>query len=28
MPLLPELGLLALWGTVSFALAVRFFRWQ
>jgi ABC-2 type transport system permease protein len=26
--LLPELVLLAAWGTVSFALAVRFFRWQ
>ena len=27
-PLLPELALLAAWGTVSFLLAVRFFRWQ
>jgi ABC-type multidrug transport system permease subunit len=26
--LLPELALLAAWGTISFALAVRFFRWQ
>jgi ABC-type multidrug transport system permease subunit len=26
--LLPELALLAAWGAVSFALAVRFFRWQ
>jgi ABC-type multidrug transport system permease subunit len=28
VPLLPELALLAAWGTVSFALAVKFFRWQ
>jgi ABC-type multidrug transport system permease subunit len=27
-PLLPELALLAAWGTVSFLLAVKFFRWQ
>lgn len=26
--LLPELALLAAWGTVSFVLAVKFFRWQ
>ena len=26
--LLPELGLLAAWGTVSFVLALKFFRWQ
>ena len=24
----PELALLALWGVVSFAIAVRIFRWQ
>jgi ABC-type multidrug transport system permease subunit len=28
MPLLPELTLLAVWGAVSFALALKFFRWQ
>ena len=28
VPLLPELALLAVWGTVSFVLALRFFRWQ
>jgi ABC-type multidrug transport system permease subunit len=28
VPLLPELGLLAAWGIVSFALALKFFRWQ
>jgi ABC-type multidrug transport system permease subunit len=28
MLLLPELALLAVWGTVSFVLAMRFFRWQ
>ena len=28
VPLLPELALLATWGAVSFALAVKFFRWQ
>jgi hypothetical protein len=28
VPLLPELALLATWGLVSFALAVRLFRWQ
>jgi ABC-type multidrug transport system permease subunit len=27
-PLLPEVAILAVWGTVSFALALRFFRWQ
>ena len=27
-PLLPELGVLALWGGVSFAIALRAFRWQ
>jgi ABC-type multidrug transport system permease subunit len=26
--LLPELAPLAAWGTISFALAVKFFRWQ
>ena len=26
--LAPELGILALWGAVSFALALRLFRWQ
>jgi ABC-2 type transport system permease protein len=26
--LLPELALLAVWGAVSFALALKFFRWQ
>jgi ABC-2 type transport system permease protein len=28
VPLLPELALLAVWGTVSFVLALKFFRWQ
>ncbi len=28
VPLAPELALLATWGAVSFALAVKFFRWQ
>jgi len=28
VPLLPELALLAAWGTVSFVLAVKLFRWQ
>ncbi len=28
VPLVPELALLATWGAVSFALAVKFFRWQ
>jgi len=28
VPLLPELALLAAWGTVSFVLALKFFRWQ
>jgi ABC-2 type transport system permease protein len=28
LSLLPELGLLAAWGVVSFVLALRFFRWQ
>jgi ABC-type multidrug transport system permease subunit len=27
-PLLPELGLLAAWGVVSFAVALKIFRWQ
>jgi ABC-2 type transport system permease protein len=27
-PLLPELALLAAWGTMSFVLALKFFRWQ
>jgi ABC-type multidrug transport system permease subunit len=27
-PLLPQLALLALWGAVSFLLALRIFRWQ
>jgi ABC-2 type transport system permease protein len=27
-PLLPELALLAAWGTASFVLALKFFRWQ
>lgn len=27
-PLLPELAILAAWGTVSFVLALKFFRWQ
>jgi ABC-type multidrug transport system permease subunit len=27
-PLAPELGLLAAWGGVSFAIALRVFRWQ
>jgi ABC-type multidrug transport system permease subunit len=26
--LLPDLALLAVWGTVSFVLALKFFRWQ
>ena len=26
--LLPEVGILTAWGTVSFALALRLFRWQ
>ena len=28
VPLLPEIGLLAAWGTVSFILALKLFRWQ
>ena len=28
VPLLPELGILAAWGGLSFALALRYFRWQ
>lgn len=28
VPLLPELGILAAWGTVSFLLALKYFRWQ
>jgi ABC-type polysaccharide/polyol phosphate export permease len=27
-PLLPELGLLVAWGTISFVLALKLFRWQ
>jgi len=27
-PLLPELAILAIWGVVSFALALKLFRWQ
>jgi ABC-type multidrug transport system permease subunit len=28
MPLLPKIAILAAWGAVSFALALKFFRWQ
>jgi ABC-2 type transport system permease protein len=28
VPLLPELALLAAWGSVSFVLALKYFRWQ
>jgi ABC-2 type transport system permease protein len=28
VPLIPELALLAAWGTVSFVLALKIFRWQ
>jgi hypothetical protein len=28
MPLLPEFAVLAVWGTISFLLALKFFRWQ
>jgi ABC-type multidrug transport system permease subunit len=28
VPLLPELTVLAAWGTISFLLALKFFRWQ
>ena len=28
MPLLPEFAVLAAWGTISFFLALKFFRWQ
>lgn len=28
LPLLPEVALLAAWGTVTFALALKVFRWQ
>jgi ABC-type multidrug transport system permease subunit len=28
MPLLPKIAILAAWGTVSFGLALKFFRWQ
>jgi len=28
MNLLPELALLATWGIVSFAIALKIFRWQ
>ena len=28
VPLLPELALLAMWGAISFLLALKFFRWQ
>ena len=27
-PLLPEVAVLAAWGIISFALALKFFRWQ
>ena len=27
-PLLPELALLAVWGAVSFLVALKIFRWQ
>ena len=26
--LLPEFAVLAVWGTISFVLALKFFRWQ
>jgi len=26
--LLPEIAILAVWGTVSFLLALKLFRWQ
>ena len=28
VPLLPKLAVLAVWGTISFLLALKFFRWQ
>jgi ABC-type multidrug transport system permease subunit len=28
MPLLPEFAVLTVWGTISFLLALKFFRWQ
>jgi len=28
VPLLPKLAILAAWGTVSFVLALKLFRWQ
>lgn len=28
VPLLPEVAVLAVWGTISFLLALKFFRWQ
>lgn len=28
LPLLPELAILTAWGAISFALALKFFRWQ
>ena len=28
VPLLPDLAILAVWGAVSFFLALKFFRWQ
>jgi ABC-type multidrug transport system permease subunit len=28
VPLLPELAVLAVWGAISFVLALKFFRWQ
>lgn len=28
VPLVPELAILAVWGVISFALALRLFRWQ
>jgi ABC-2 type transport system permease protein len=28
VPILPDLGILAVWGTLSFAVALKVFRWQ
>ena len=28
IPLLPEFAVLAVWGTISFLLALKLFRWQ
>ena len=28
VPLLPEFAVLTVWGTISFLLALKFFRWQ